>query len=110
MPETIEELKRKIALYEENGAAKLYYSLVRKMNEMADLFNKNTLSNIPLDDVKDKSFDRLFKLLEKSEVVSRAVSALGDIAGITGNEEKDIKINRNLTPENISDVLGNTTG
>lgn len=88
--ETIEELKVKLSLYEENGAAKLYYSLNRKMNEMADLFNKNSMGDINLDDPKDKSFDRVFKLLEKSETVAKAAQALRDFAGITGNEEADI--------------------
>lgn len=90
MAETIEELKAKIAIYENNGAAKLYYALNRKMNEMADLFNKNTLSSIAIDDIKDRSFDRIFKLLEKSEIVSNAAKSLGAIAGITGDEEGDV--------------------
>ena len=42
--ETIEELKHKIAIYEQNGSAKLFYALNRKANEMADLLNKTNLS------------------------------------------------------------------
>jgi hypothetical protein len=55
MAETSEELKAKLALYEQNGSAKLYYSLNRKMNEMADLMNKNNLAVIPIEDPKDKT-------------------------------------------------------
>lgn len=90
MAETIEQLKEKLSLYESNGAAKLYYSLNRKMNEIADMLNASTLKNINVDDPKDKSFDRIFKLLEKSETISNSARALGELAGITGNEEKDV--------------------
>jgi hypothetical protein len=86
----IEELKRQIVMYEQNGAAKLYYALNRKMNEMGDMLNDNSLSSINLDDPKDKSFDRIFKLLEKSETVASSAKVLGTIAGITGDEDKDV--------------------
>lgn len=88
--QTIEELQAKVKMYEENGAAKLYYSLNRKMNEMADMLNKNSLATINLDDPKDKSFDRIFKLLEKSETVANSAKTLGSVAGITGDENADV--------------------
>lgn len=88
--EKIKELQHKLAIYEENGAAKMYYALNRKMNEIGDLFNKTSLNTINLDDPKDKSFDRVFKLIEKSEVVANAAKALKDFGGITGNEELDV--------------------
>lgn len=107
--ERIKELEIKISLYENSGSAKLYYALQRKMNEMADMLNSNSLRNINIDDPKDKSFDRIFRLLEKSETVSNSAKALGDIAGITGDEDKDVlKSKYRLTPESISDVLTNT--
>jgi hypothetical protein len=59
MAETVEELKKQLSLYEQNGAAKLYYSLNRKANEMADLLNKHNLGTMTIDDPKDKTFDRL---------------------------------------------------
>lgn len=83
-------LKGRIRVYEENGAAKLYYALNRKMNEMADMLNDNSLNSINLDDPKDKSFDRIFKLLEKSETVASSAKVLGGIAGVTGKEEEDV--------------------
>ena len=106
MARTIEEAEKIISLYEQNGAAKLYYALNRKMNEIGELFNKNSLININLDDPKDKSFDRLFKLLEKSEVVSKAAEAAKSFAGIiTGNEEKDVQ-RKATTPETMAQELG----
>lgn len=86
----VKELEAKIQVYEQNGAAKLYYALNRKMNEMGDMLNDNSLKSINLDDPKDKSFDRIFKLLEKSETVASSAKVLGTIAGITGDEDKDV--------------------
>jgi hypothetical protein len=86
----LEILQAKIKMYEQNGAAKLYYALNRKMNEMADMLNANSLTGINLDDPKDKSFDRVFKILEKSETVSNSATSLKIFAGISGNEEVDI--------------------
>lgn len=87
----IKNLETKLKGYEENGAAKLFYSLQRKANEMADLLNGNSLAKINLDDPKDKSFDRIFKILEKSQTVSESIKALRESAGITGNEKADVE-------------------
>lgn len=90
MAVTIDELQIKLKSYEENGAAKLYYALNRKMNEMGDLLNKTNLSTLNLEDKDSKSFDRLFKLLEKSQTIGAAAQSVKDFAGITGDEAKDI--------------------
>ncbi len=112
MAETIEELKKKILLYEQNGAAKLFYAINRKMNEMAELMNRNSLANMELDDKESKAFDRMFKLLEKSQVISNAANTIQGFAGITNDEAKDTQFPkfRITTPESISDVLGNSAG
>ena|ERR1035437_6071388 len=88
--ETIEELKDKLLRYENNGAAKLYYSLNRKMWEMADIMNKNNLGTMTLDDAKDKTFDRLKIIWQDASSIAQAVDALGKIARVTGNEIEDI--------------------
>lgn len=87
--ERIKELEDKLSAYEQNGPAKLYYSLNRKMNEMGDLLNKTNLSSVDLESKDSKEFDRLFKLLEKSQVISNAAQAVKEFAGITGNEKVD---------------------
>jgi DNA repair exonuclease SbcCD ATPase subunit len=100
--ENIEELKERIEQLEkantylesqktkyENGDAKLYYALQRKMTEMANLLNKNNLEDCELDDPKSKSFDRLAAMLQKCETISASASALGVVAGVTGNEKVD---------------------
>jgi hypothetical protein len=87
----IDMLEKKLALYEQNGAAKLYYSLNRKMNEMADLMNKTKLSDLTLDDPKDKTFERLKVIWNDAASIAVAVKALGDSAGVTGDEKKDVE-------------------
>ena len=47
-------LEGKLAYYEEDGPAKLYYSLIRKSNEMAELLNRTSLLSIELVDAKNK--------------------------------------------------------
>lgn len=111
MSRTLEEAERLIDLYEQNGAAKLFYALNRKMNEMADMLNSVSLKNIEIAAKSDASFERVFKLLEKSESVCNSAKSLRDIAGISGDDEYgDIskKVFRlRTTPETIADVLEN---
>ena len=90
MAKTIEDIEAKLLLYEQNGAAKLYYSLNRKMNEMADLMNKNNLASLPIDDLKDKTFDRLKTIWSDAAEIATAVDLLGKIAKVTGIEEEDV--------------------
>lgn len=113
MARTLDEAEKIIGLYEQNGGAKLYYALNRKMNEMADMLNKNNLTSVNLDDPKDKTFDRVFKILEKSETVSNSAKSLREFAGITNDEEVDINktpFKKVTTPETIADGIGNSAG
>lgn len=108
----IKVLQEKIKLYERNGAAKLFYSLNRKMNEMADRLNNTDLRTINLDDPKDKTFDRIKVIWNDAASIATAVKALGETAGITNDEVEDTgkpKF-RITTPESISNVLGDTKG
>ncbi|HRP30460.1 MAG TPA: hypothetical protein PKV73_01145 [Agriterribacter sp.] len=90
LDQKIKELEDRLKLYEQNGSAKLYYALQRKMNEMADMLNSVSLKNLDIVAKADASFERVFKLLEKSETVSTSAKALGEIAGVTGDENKDV--------------------
>lgn len=90
MAETIEDLIEKLKRYEENGVAKLYYALSRKAWEMADMLNSINLKNIALDDPKDKTFERMRFIINDSSNIAASVKALGDTAGITGEEVKDV--------------------
>ena len=111
MAETIEELKAKLIAYEQDGVAKLYYSLNRKANEMAEIMNKNSLANLALDDPKDKTFERLKVIWNDASSIATSVKSLGELAGVTGDENKDIiSKNQRTSPESIANVLGNTAG
>lgn len=88
--ERIQELEDKLKIYEQNGAAKLFYALNRKANEMADLLNKTNLSTLSLDDPKDKTFERLKVIWNDSASISTAIKELGFSAGVTNDESKDV--------------------
>lgn len=90
MAETVEELKTKLSLYEQNGSAKLYYSLNRKMNEMAELMNSTNLKGLDIGDPKDKTFDRLKAIWNDAASIAAASKSLGELAGVTGDETKDV--------------------
>ncbi len=105
--EQIQELKARVDLYEKDGAAKLFYAINRKMSEMSALMNKTNLSNLDLDDKESKSFDRLFKLLEKSQVISNAAQTIRGFAGISNDEEKDTQTPKfRITPESMAQNIG----
>ncbi len=105
--ETIDSLKNKLDAYEQNGPAKLFYALNRKMVEMADLLNSKNLRTIAIDDPKDKTFDRLKVIWNDSSELATAVQALGAGLGLTGNEDDDVKRKRSrTTPESIAEQIG----
>lgn len=107
MARTPQEAEDLIQKYEEDGVAKLYYSLNRKAWEMADLMNHTNLRSLDIDDPKSKTFDRLKVVWQDASSIAAAVRSLGEIAGITGEEEKDIqsKTRRITTPESIADSV-----
>ncbi len=90
MADNIDDLKKKLALYEQNGAAKAAYSINRKLNELADMLNKINVSEIDISDPKDKSFERLKVAWGEMASLGEAYKTLADSAGITGDESKDI--------------------
>lgn len=106
----LEFANQKSAFFELNGVAKLYYALNRKSNEMADLLNKYTLTNISLDDPKDKTFERLKIIWNDSSSLAEAIKSLEQTAGITGDENKDTRPRFRITPENMADNIGELAG
>lgn len=107
-------LQNKNSYYEQDGVGKLYYSLQRKANEMADLLNDNKLTSTMLEDPKDKTFERLQKIWTDAEGVSNAIKSLGVIAGIgqdAKEEKKEIKAQqRPYSPESVADEIGELAG
>jgi len=106
-------LQSKNNYYEQNGISKLYYSLQRKANEMADLLNDNKLTSTMIEDPKDKTFERLQKIWTDAESVSSAIKSLGVIAGIGQETEKKEIIqvnNKSFSPESVADAVGELAG
>lgn len=113
MSENVDELKKIIGTYEQNGAAKLFYALNRKMNEMAERLNSTSLVTITLDDPKDKTFDRLKVIWNDAASIATAVKTLGETAGITNDEIKDTSTpiyKKITTAESIADSIGELVG
>ena len=95
----------------ENGDAKLYYAMQRKMTEMAAILNKHSLLDVDIEDKNSKTFDRITAILEKAEKISTAASGLAIIAGITGDEISDINKKRKpYSPESVADEVGELAG
>lgn len=110
LEKALEFATQKLALFELNGVAKLYFALNRKSNEMADLLNKHTLTNLVLDDPKDKTFERLKIIWNDSSSLAEAIKSLEQTAGITGDEAKDTRPRLRITPESIADNIGELAG
>jgi len=122
LEDKIKDLEKQIAVlqgknnyYEQNGVSKLYYSLQRKANEMADLLNDNKLTSTMIEDPKDKTFERLQKIWTDAESVSNAIKSLGIIAGIgqeATTEKKEVaQVNKKpFSPENMADAVGELAG
>jgi hypothetical protein len=84
----IEKLETKLSKYEENGIAKLYYSLNRKANEMADLMNGVALKDLDIDDPKSKSFDRLRTIWTNAAEIAISLTQLGQMSGVLKADKK----------------------
>jgi predicted site-specific integrase-resolvase len=120
LEQKIKDLEKQVAYlqsknnyYEQNGISKLYYSLQRKANEMADLLNDNKLTSTMIEDPKDKTFERLQKIWTDAESVSSAIKSLGVIAGIGQETEKKEIIqvnNKSFSPESVADAVGELAG
>jgi hypothetical protein len=85
----IAKLEEKLSKYEDNGMAKLYYSLNRKANEMADLMNAISLKDLDIDDPKSKSFDRLKVIWQGASEIAISLTQLGQMAGVLKTDKKE---------------------
>lgn len=102
MARTLEQAESLLKKYEEDGPAKLYYAMRRKSWESAELLNGVDLSNIDLEDKDNKKFDRVLKILADSTKVAESCKILEGLAGITGNEQMDVKRLKPITPQMIA--------
>jgi hypothetical protein len=109
-----EFLKNQLSYYEQDGTTKLYFSLQRKANEMAELLNRTNLVNVELIDPKDKSFERLQKLWADAGTITESIKALEVLAGINQepkDNKKEIQVAKKpFSPENMADAVGELAG
>lgn len=124
MPEkTIQELEAEILSlgkqikYLENqlsqfvdGDKNMYFALQSKMNEMSKMLNKTKLTDIDLTSKSDATFERIFKLLEKSESIANAAKVFGSISAKGESETQEKPQNKAYTPESIADEVGELGG
>jgi hypothetical protein len=115
LKQQIAYLEGKLAYYEQDGPAKLYYSLIRKSNEMAELLNRTSLLSIHMVEAKNKEFERLQKLWTDAGSITASIKALEVSAGINvepkeGKKEVAQVINRPFTPESVADAVGEIAG
>lgn len=113
MARTLEEAEKIISMYEQNGGAKLFYALNRKMNEMGDMLNKQSLTTLDLTDAKDKTFERLKVIWNDAASIATAVKALAETSGVTYDEVIDTTktlFKKITTPESIADHVGEHAG
>lgn len=75
--------------YESDGTSNMYHSLVRKQNEMAQLLNKHNLTELTIDDPKDKSFERLKAIWSDASTLAESVKALKAVLNPDGEEKKE---------------------
>ena len=117
----IKDLEKKVAYvqskldyYEKDGISKLYYSLQRKANEMAELLNKTSLTAIDIDDPKIKTFERLQKIWVDAGTISASIKALEVLAGINQevtDKKEVVQVNKKpFSPENMADAVGELAG
>jgi hypothetical protein len=86
---SVAALEQRLQLYEQDGLAKLYYSLNRKSSEMADLLNKTKLADLDLDSKESKAFERMRTIWQDAEKISAALAELKILAKISGDEVRD---------------------
>ena len=108
-------LQGRLDYYEQDGIAKLFYSLKRKANEMADLLNNTKLTDIDIDEPKSKTFERLQKIWEGAATIAGSVKSLEVLSGVKleekESEKKEIIVpNKPFTPEMVADKVGELAG
>ncbi len=87
----IKALESKLQSLGVKGEAKLYYSLNKNMADLSDILDNTEMSEINLSDPKDKTMERLKTIWAAITPLAETLKFLKSTAGITGDEEKDIK-------------------
>lgn len=84
-------VEERLTTFEMPGKVRLYYSLNRNMNDLADMLNGINLKGMDITDPKDKTIERLKIIWASIGSLSATIALLGESAGISGNEGEDSK-------------------
>lgn len=82
-------LEQRLAKYEKHGGVRLYYSLNRKLNEIADVLNSFNIKDELNADGKDKTFDRIRALWTDAEKIVTATQSIATMLNLTNDEDRD---------------------
>lgn len=85
-----EKISQRLSSFEMSGKTKLFYSLNRQQNDLADLLNKIEIKDLSLDDPKDKTIERLKTIWASIGTLAPLVDLLAISAGVSGDEKKDM--------------------
>lgn len=108
-------LSDKLISYESDGVGKLYNSLQRKANEMADLLNKHKLTEIDIDDKNSKTFERIKSVWTDAKTISESIQILKgfsqkEVEGDTKQVQKKIEERIPITAESVANSVGDLAG
>ena len=108
-------LSDKLISYESDGVGKLYNSLQRKANEMADLLNKHKLTEIDINDSKDKTFERIKSVWTDAKTISESIQILKgfsqkEVEGDTKEVQKKVEERIPITAESVANSVGDLAG
>ncbi len=87
----IKALEAKLESLGVKGDAKLYYSLNKNMSDLSDILDNTDMSYIDLSDPKDKTMERMKTIWAAITPLAETLKFLKNTAGITGDQDKDIK-------------------
>jgi archaellum component FlaC len=108
-------LSDKLISYESDGVGKLYNSLQRKANEMADLLNKHKLTEIDIDDKNSKTFERIKSVWTDAKTISESIQILKgfsqkEVEGDTKEVQKKVEERIPITAESVANSVGDLAG
>jgi len=108
-------LSDKLISYESDGIGKLYNSLQRKANEMADLLNKHKLTEIDIDDKNSKTFERIKSVWTDAKTISESIQILKgfsqkEVEGDTKEVQKKVEERIPITAESVANSVGDLAG
>lgn len=108
-------LSDKLISYESDGVGKLYNSLQRKANEMADLLNKHKLTEIDIDDKNSKTFERIKSVWTDAKTISESIQILKgfsqkEVEGDAKQVQKKVEERIPITAESVANSVGDLAG